>query len=200
MWIIKPNYNKHQTCFYCGKNKAIADKENTTTLYKIVDRGKFMLSVNYLKIDIGIPRCEECYKRHKKAGKPTCLIFLIGIIIGIGLCFIYDLPFLKFSSEPSEWFGTIAVLATIVLMWFIACIMVGSLIRIIINAFMKGTKDEENNENYPPIKKLLDIGFMSQKPDAAAHYGKTLDFDKTILENTFKSITDENNCIIRRGQ
>lgn len=65
---------------------------------------------------------------------------------------------------------------------------------------MKGTKDEENNENYPPIKKLLDIGFMSHKPDAAAHFGKTIDFYKTILENTFKSITDENNCIIRRGQ
>lgn len=194
MWIIKPNYNKEHICFYCGKNKAVADKENSTTLYKLVDRGKFTLSVNYIKVDVGIPRCEECKKRHDIAGRPSCLIFLAGCVGVIIYCIINGFPFKIESTE--NWFGILAVIGGVTLTWLAVSFLIGSLIRMSINAFMKGTKDEEDNESYPPIKKLMDIGFMDRKPDAAAHYGMQMDFDKKKLNDTFNLIVNDDNCII----
>ena len=61
---------------------------------------------------------------------------------------------------------------------------------------MKGTKDERDDDEYPPVKKLLDIGFIKQKPDAVAQYGTTVDNDKQKLQNTLISIINNDNCII----
>lgn len=204
MWTIKPDYNKEQKCFYCGKNKAAEGKEVSRDLFKIVGKG-FPLAVKYVKIDVNIPRCEECKKRHDTAGKPTCFVFLLGIFVAI-CCVVYfiltrsqteNIPLESIdSSESTNWFGFICVGLTILLVWFVISYFIGSIIRLAINAFMKGTKDEMDDDNYSPIKKLLDFGFMKQKPDAAAHYGISTDFNMQALQNTFNSIIKEDNCII----
>ena len=78
----------------------------------------------------------------------------------------------------SNIFEIVCVLLGVLAMWALVSYVVGSLIRVIINAFMKGVKDEYDDDEYPPVKKLLNIGFIKQKPDAAAQYGSKIDNDK----------------------
>lgn len=198
MKIIKPDYTKEHKCYYCGINKAVPNKEYSRILTKIVGKG-FPLAVSYIQVDVRVPRCEKCEKRHDIAERPSCILFIAGIIIGICLI-IYLIVFkatdFNLSYVLTNWFGIICSILGILSMWALVCFVVGSLLRVIINAFMKGTKDERDDDEYPPVKKLLDIGFIKQKPDAAAQYGTTIDNNKQKLLDTFTSIIKDDNCII----
>ena len=206
MWIIKPNYNKEHICYFCGENKAVPEKECSRILSKIIDKGKVTLSVSYIKVDIRIPRCEKCQKRHDIANRPSCFLFLIGIIIAIAY-FVYQL-FVNdhnvLSSDTTAttnngdptWLGTICVILGLLVTWTFVCFILGSFLRVVINSFMKGTKDEKDDDEYPPIKKLIGIGFMKEKPDAAKHHGRSIDNDEQKIQNTFRSINIDDNCII----
>lgn len=198
MKIIKPDYTKEHKCYYCGINKAVPNKEYPRILTKIVGKG-FPLAVSYIQVDVRVPRCEKCEKRHDIAERPSCILFIAGIIIGICLI-IYLIVFkatnFNLSYVFANWFGIICSILGVLSIWALVCFVVGNLLRVIINAFMKGTKDERDDDEYPPVKKLLDIGFIKQKPDAAAQYGTTVDNDKQKLQNTLISIINNDNCII----
>lgn len=204
MWVIKPDYSKEHICYYCGENKAVPEKEYSRELSLIVGKG-LTLSVKYIKAKIKIPRCEKCEKRHGIAESPSCFLFISGIIIAIGY-YLYSLIVnnhnLLSSDTPDNgdpaWLGTICVIFGLFLTWTFVCFIIGSFLRVVVISFMKGTKDEKDDDEYPPIKKLLDIGFIKEKPDAAKHYGSSIIYDKQILQNTFNSIKKENNCIITK--
>ncbi len=202
MWIIKPNYNKEHICAYCGKNKAVQNKEFSRILTKITGKGS-PLSVSYIQVEVRVPRCEKCERRHDIAEKPSYILFLGGIIIAIGFLIYFTVTKtqdVNLSYILSNWIGILCSGLGILTLWALVCYVVGSLLRVIINSFMKGTKDERDDDSYPPVKKLLNINFIKQKPDAAAQYGTKIDNDYQIIQNTFKSIINNDNCIITNNK
>lgn len=194
---IHPNYRHNHVCHYCKKNNANEKLQHEETWYGVVKSHSIPLSVEYMKIKVSIPRCEECYNKHRAESLPLGICFLI--LFGISLFLIFS----DFSTNFGKYENAEMVLAIFValLLGFIisalVSVIIGKLLEYVIHSFFHSTdfKKEGDTRDYDPIRKLIGCGFNFTKPDAAK--GKAYrKIDPAKFNDTIKSIIEKNDCIV----
>ena len=183
---IKPDYSKSQVCYYCGKHISDNSCSLEETWYAIAKTHSFPLSVEYISVIIEIPRCEHCKKIHDKADSFSPFILLLSILFFMWF-FLFYIDWLA-----DTWSTILGVFLSIIF---------GLFSGYLISAFVSmlrtpnSIKESGNTRSYGPIKKLLDCGFQSNRPDAAASVGKQ-PLDRLLFTRTLNSIKTEDNCFI----
>lgn len=156
---ISPDYSKKQTCYYCGKRLAIEKSSYCETWYGIVKKISIPLGVKYLKVDVEIPRCKSCEHNHRYASIPTIILFLFFFILYAYLC-------IKHGGWTDHWYTLVLFVFIDLLISLFVSAFIGIPVRKIINSlFYAECKDEEDTEDYEPIKRLKRIGFSRNNPD-----------------------------------
>lgn len=173
---IKPNYRVAQKCYYCAKRLAEEKYSKKETWYGITKVIRFPMGVRFLAVDVEIPRCQQCEKKHSTTVLPMIILFFIGEAYGL---------YIFFSSLASSWsdqpLGTILVLGVITFLNMCATFIVGMIIKYALWLLLYRNEccEEGDTRDYPPIKKLICCGFQYTKPDPAASRGaKTINFDR----------------------
>lgn len=195
---IKPNYLHDPLCHYCKKNKAVEKRQNNETWYGVLKSHSIPLSIEYVRIKVGIPRCEECYKKHSNETLPGCIIFLISFAS------IAYFIFVKGDNNYDN--HEIAELCLGIFLQLLVCIIVSGIIAFVLGKIIEYTihsfstnngKAEGETRDYDPIRKLIGCGFQFTKPDAAKSKGyKKIDIDR--YNNALKSIIEKDDCIIEK--
>ena len=179
MKIVKPDYSKHPRCYYCEKNEADESSGNTEEFY-CVSKTNFA-SYDYIPIKVEVPRCKICAKKHAYSCLPIIICFL-------GLFVFLTIKFIVPQWLDADFFGKAILLFTMFLLSCIGGGIVGYIPRYVISKF------EDSTSDYPPIKKLRDMGFSKEKPKAHTH--PEARFNKVIFEKTIKSIIEEDSCMV----
>ena len=188
---IKPDYNKKPLCYYCNRNEASKESAYIDTKYAVTKSRMIPISVSYFSVDVEIPRCKECEKKHSKSSIPHLICFIIVFLL-LGWLFIS-----KGTGWTDKWyticFGVfIDGFLSLFISYFIA-----TPFRLLINeVFYKGVKDEDDTDSYEPIEKLHKCGFKDNKPDPMMSQGDEI--DELEYKNTISSIISNNGCIINR--
>lgn len=156
---ITPDYDKKQKCYYCGKRYASKKYSYRESWYGITQKHTFPISVNYIKIDVEIPKCRHCDSKHRIAFIPTFIIFVICFVIYAYLC-------IKHGGWTDHWYMILFLVFVDTLISLFVSAFIGTPIRKIINAiFYSDCKDEGDTEEYEVTKRLRKIGFSRNNPD-----------------------------------
>ena len=184
---VLPNYRNNATCYYCGKEVADSSAGVNKKLNCITNT--HLASYEYTKINIEVPRCEDCEKKHKKAIIPRSIVFFVVFLIIGWLLLSKDKDFS--SSMPNLCFAIILdALFSLVITFFIE-----SPFRVFYHGIVyKDCKDVDETDDYEPIKKLMEIGYIKGKPKAYTHPDPK--FDKAKLNKTLNDIVMNDNCVI----
>lgn len=189
---IRPDYNRIVNCHYCEKTVADKESANVESLYAVTKTHSLPLSVEYICIDVEIPRCKRCASIHSQASILLMPFFLILFFL-IGWAYIDS-----DTGWTDEWhLIIIGIVSDLIISAFLAVLLNKITRMIIMEIFYKGRKDEGNTREYGPIKKLLDCGFTFNKPDPAASAGRT-PLDLNVLTNTLSKIQEEDGCLISK--
>ena len=188
---IKPDYQKKPICYFCNQNLAIEDAALTDTKYAVTKSQTIPISVRYFSLEVEVPRCKECEKKHSKAGIPHIIAFFVVFIL-LGWFFLT-----KGTGGWTDTWYTICfgVFVDAFLSFFISY-FIATPFRLLVNTFFKGCKDAGDTDNYKPIEKLHKCGFKDNKPDPMMSQGDEI--DEREYKNTINSIIREDNCIITK--
>lgn len=125
-------------------------------MYFVHEKMKLWLGYRYTTKEIIIPRCEKCYKKHKRYSYP----FVFAMLLGFIGWFLYNK-----NSEPkitfwenlwtSFWLNLFVIILPLS---FIANIFCKKIIKI---------PSEEDFDDYPLAQELLQKGWLKSKPDPA---------------------------------
>ena len=192
---IYPDYSKEHICYYCNKNKAVKEGQFEETWYGVLSNRMIPLSVKYIKVNIGIPRCQQCKSRHDKTESPYMLILFVSFIIGGYLLFFHN----GGNGWGDSWWSWPLGIFVIGLIASFISFIIGTLIRYLIHSILYSNicKDLGDTRSYYPIKKLIDCGFQYERPDAAKgeSYKKV---DPDHFNVTLSIIHKKGNCIIKQ--
>ena len=81
---IRPDYNKKPLCYFCNKNNATEDSALTKTVNGVTKSRLLPLSVDYISIDVEVPRYNECKKVHDKFNTPEFIVLLLQLLLQDG--------------------------------------------------------------------------------------------------------------------
>jgi len=188
---IRPDYNKKPLCYFCNKNNATEDSALTKTLYGVTKSRLLPLSVNYISVDVEIPRCNECKKVHDKFNTPYLVVFIIATF-AVGW-------FLK--TKCTGWFGgewytyVFSIFITVIFSSILTAIIALPFKIISFYLFSRNKykcKDDDDIEDYAPLQKLHKCGFTNHRPDAA--YSQKDDINSYMFKKTLTSIIEEDKC------
>lgn len=148
-------------CYYCGENPA-PDKYYyyKHTLYYIHKRTVWP-GYKYSEKNVLVPRCKTCFDKSLKFG---CTWFLISYAISFGgvWFWIYSTDGEKFSWSLGTTLGITVI----------SLFAAGFLYMFIESIFSKktiGIPPESEIGEYPPVRKLLDEGWLLERPDPGSH-------------------------------
>ena len=190
---IRPDYNKKPLCYFCNKNIATDDSALSKTVYGVTKSRLLPLSVDYISIDVEIPRCHECKKVHDKFNTPYTIVFIIATI-ATGWYLL---------TKGSEWFDgvwykyVLGIAATVVISTILTGIIALPLKILSFYLFSRDEykcKDDDDLDDYAPLQKLHKCGFTNHRPDAAA--SQKDDINGYLFKKTITSIKEEDNCNI----
>ena len=185
---IVPNYNNNAICYFCGEELADWESSEKCSKELICITKTNLLNYKYTTANIEIPRCKDCEKKHDRASIPHIILFIAAFAFGIW--------FLMQGKEWTEhWYYFCFGLFLDFMFSAIVSYIIGAPFRWIISAILK-CKDEEDTDDYPPIKKLKDIGFRSDKPKANTH--PEAEYDETKFRKAINDIIMNDNCVIER--
>lgn len=185
---IIPDYTKKTMCYFCGQNLANEKSSTIETLNAITKAHKMPISVDYISVDVEVPRCRRCEKKHSLSTLPTLSLFIL-----FSLCFGWWL-LTKGEGWTDTWYMTVFGIIITFLLSSLAAVFVGAPIRLLINQFFqKGCKDLDDTDNYTPIKKLRSCGFSTKRPDGLGSQTDEI-LDKVKFSNTLSSIVSQDNC------
>lgn len=184
---ILPNYQNNATCYYCGKDVADPSAGVTKKLNCISET--HVASYKYTTIEIEVPRCEDCQKKHKKAIIPRSIVFIIVFLIIGWLLITKDSEFT--ASMPNLCFAIfIDALFSLVITFVIE-----SPFRMLYHEILyKSCKDVDVTDEYSPIQRLKAIGFIKGKPKAYTHPDPK--YDRAKFNKTLNDIITYDNCVI----
>lgn len=146
--------NTPETCYYCGKNLAVGQAAFMCPMYRETVRKLFN---KFERIQVAVPRCQECRSIHGRSRRQT---LLIGYVISL-LLFLYPIGMLLNRS---------AVLAACLLWvgWAVANILGENINRwhfnrrVIPHKF--GIKNQENVHMAESIKKMQRMNWSLRDP------------------------------------
>ncbi len=190
---IRPDYNKKPLCYFCNKNNATEDSALSKTVHGVTKSRLLPLSVDYISIDVEIPRCNECKKIHDKFDTPYLIVFIFATF-AIGW-------FLKTKGTgwfEGEWYRYVFSIIFTVFASALVSAIIGLLLKIL-SFFLFSRdkyqcKDNDDLEDYAPLQKLYKCGFTNHRPDAAA--SQKDDINKDMFKKAIVSIREEDNCNI----
>jgi hypothetical protein len=148
-------------CHYCGS--FTTNKNNnyyTKTLYGVTKshliRG---MGYSYIEKKVTIYRCENCYDKH---GKHFLLTDLPTIIISYAIFFwVFNY---KYGSGNINVMSVLLPLIPMMLVWWI----VTPILRYFLSLVSKTGKFENDIEDFEEVKKLLELGWLMNKPPKGA--------------------------------
>lgn len=154
---VYPNYHYRHICHFCGKNEAIKDREIQRDLYYIEKASHYAgvyHSARYHKITVGVPICKECSKHERNI---LLICFAIYISVFVASVYIFSGIFAEAEHNLSRSLRDILIAC---LPSFLVALLVGGAISFVVRLLME-LKIDHNSfcDNYPPIKKLANIGF-----------------------------------------
>ena len=184
MLVIKPDYSKHPKCFFCGVEEAEKSTAASTELYCV--HKKHLTSYDYTTTKIEIPRCKKCNEKHSYASLPI-IFFTIGI-------FAFVLSWKILPQWPkNDFFGNIIICFVSLLLSVFGGYILGIIPSMIISSSLKTTA-ENLTDDYGPIKKLIAIGYLKEKPKPHTHPDEK--YNPEVLQKTLQTIASEDFCII----
>lgn len=179
---IAPDYSKEQTCYFCGKRHATKMHSYSEPWYGILKKISVPIGVKYIKVDVEIPRCQNCERNHRYASIPIIILFLACFIIFAFLS-------IRHGGWTDHWYMIVLLVFIDTLISFFVSAFVGIPIRKIINAlFYANCRDEEDTEDYEPIKRLKRIGFSRKNPDGLGSQSSNL-VKEEALDRTLHDIS-----------
>lgn len=188
---ICPDYNKKPLCYFCNENNATEDSALTKTVYGVTKSRLLPLSVDYISIDVEIPRCNECKKVHDKFNTPYLIIFLIATF-AVGW-------YLKTNCTgwfEGEWYRYVFSIIFSVIISSILTAVIGLPLKILsfflFSRDKNKCKDDDDLDDYAPLQKLHKCRLKNHRPDAA--YSQKDDINRDLLKKTINSIIKEDNC------
>ena len=189
---IRPDYNKKPLCYFCNNNNATEDSALTKTVYGVTKSRLLPLSVDYISVDVEIPRCNECKKVHDKFNTPYLIVFIIATF-AVGW-------FLKTKGSgwfEGEWYKYIfSIFITVIMSSTLTAIIALPLKILSFFLFSRDKykcKDDDDLDDYAPLQKLHKCGFTNLRPDAAR--SQKDDINGYLFKKTVTSIKEEDNCI-----
>ena len=190
---IRPDYNKKPLCYFCNKNNATEDSALSKTVYGVTKSRLLPLSVDYISIDVEIPRCNKCKEVHDKFNTPYLIVFIIATFAAGW--------FLKTKGTgwfEGEWYMYVfSVFFTVVISAILTAIIGIPLKILSFYLFSRDKykcKDDEDLDDYAPLQKLHKCGFTNHRPDAA--YSQKDNINGYLFKKTITSIIEEDNCNI----
>lgn len=192
---IFPDYKHYHICHYCKANKAEEEYQYEERWYGVLNNKVLPPIVEFISVDVSVPRCKECYKRHNIASLPTYVIGSISFILGVYFLFFKD----KESGWADTWYSWALGL---ILVFFISgalAYVVGTPIRYIITSLFYSNKysDQGVTRDYEPIRKLIGCGFNFEKPDAVKDRGcRKISIDR--FNETIISIITKDKCHFKK--
>lgn len=183
---IVPDYkHKEIKCYYCNQNNADESCGNTQELICISQ--PHLASYDYVYVKVEVPRCKKCSKKHSMASLPVfiCILILVAIIIA------------KVIIPQWEGHTLWEMLLFTLLMLFLSVLggtIIGFIPRWILFSLLK-VKNEDNIDEYSPIRKLKGIGFRRDKPKPHTH--PRARFNEEHYKKTLTSIIMNDNCIVK---
>ena len=188
---IHPDYNKKPLCYFCNKNNATEDSALSKTVHGVTKSRLLPLSVDYISIDVEIPRCNECKKVHDKFNIWYTIVFFISI-------FPVGWFFMRIGWFEGEWYNYVFAIAATVVISTILTGIIGLPLKILsFYLFSRDDykcKDDDDLDDYAPLQKLYKCGFTNHRPDAAA--SQKDDINKDMFKKAIVSIREEDNCNI----
>ena len=144
------------TCHYCEKKEA-ADESlwYRHKMYYVTKKVIIPVGIEYTSEFVKVPRCKSCEKKHSKTLLPGMIIWLLSTG---GLLYYW----LRQDD--------VIILMAIILAVIIGGIVAGGAIWLFNAIFFEHLfkiKSDEDIDDYPPVKAMLDEGWTKNKPDAA---------------------------------
>jgi hypothetical protein len=165
-------FHPTQQCFFCKKHAAVSHDDEE--LYKVIRNttGFPGYVVNYTTAHIPIPICSQCSAVHRKENKHLGIIRFIAWVITTGIiCYwIYD------SADGLFVSLILSMLVAIPLSFVLAFVMV-----IIWSVCNSNTIEVASKEDYPVVKKLLNMGWQWKMPKAKYGERKNESIDKDTI-------------------
>lgn len=190
---IRPDYNKKPLCYFCNKNSATEDSALSKTVHGVTKSRLLPLSVDYISIDVEIPRCKECKKVHDKFNTPYTIAFIIATFAAVW--------FLKTKGTgwfEGEWYKyAFSIFFTVIISTFLTAIIALPLKILYFFLFSRDKykcKDDGDLDDYAPLQKLYKCGFTNHRPDAAA--SQKDDINRYMFKEAITSIKEKDKCII----
>jgi len=183
---IIPDYNKQHKCFFCKKNEAVEKSASREKMYCVTKKHYMPLGYDYITVEIEIPRCPNCEKKHNYSCLPMVICFLVLFILSLIKVIIPD------WTQNGFW-GNVLVVFMMILLSFAGGFLLGYIPRIILSKILK-VKFEDFNKDYSPIKKLIGIGFSIMKPDPSTL--PEVKYNEELFKRTLQSIIKEDACIV----
>ena len=183
---IVPDYkHKEIKCYYCNKN--IADETCGNTQELICISQPHLASYDYVYVKVEVPRCKECSKKHSIAFLPffLCILIILAIVI------------IKVIIPQWNGHSVWEMLLFSLLMIFLSCLggaIVGFIPRWIMFLLLK-VRNEDDVDEYSPIRKLKGIGFRKDKPKPHTH--PRARFNEENYKKTLNSIIYNDNCVVK---
>jgi|GEM_PF-4769687 len=139
------------TCRYCQKVTTDSVMHNVVLpITRVLDRTNLVIlkSVSYKNMDLLVPRCEQCYKTHKKAKFLTWIIvILLGLTAG----------YLSFSPLRSKSFYAVYIIP--IVMFFLWGFIRDYIVKLHkVKTELNGFKEE------PLVSELTKDGWQIGKP------------------------------------
>ena len=143
-------------CHYCGSYTKNENSYYDHEMYEITNTTLIQgFGYSYRKSKIRIPRCKSCDSKHYNT---DLLVGLIPFII-LELIFI-KLFHIWWDLENFEWLTLLpSSIFSLILAWAISKIFGAYICKKIYNI-----KNEDEIEDYPEVKGLLDLGWKLEKP------------------------------------
>jgi len=159
-------------CFFCKKRVAVAHDDEE--LYKVIRNttGFPGYVVNYTMARIPIPICSQCSVVHRKHNKQFKILWLISWVVTTGL-------FYYWMYDPVD--GLIVCLILSMLVAIPLSIPLLYVMGFTWSLLVKNHDEVASKEDYPVVKKLLNMGWQSTMPKAK--YGKRIneEIDKDTI-------------------
>lgn len=197
---ISPNYNHEHICHFCHKNVAIKDNEIYRNLYYI-EKATHCVGVyhsaRYYKLTVIVPTCKECNKMNVKISGICSLICLCIFLVST---YIWSGIFAE-TNQSARSFNDILIAC---LPSLVITPLIGTPISIIVRLCLEHIwKSNSNCDDYPPIKKLVEIGFEPRDSSPNLKSRNLQGKGPLKMSELRKAITDivtNEHCIFKNDQ
>ncbi len=149
--------NESNKCHYCNVDAPDRKVYYTHTMYYIVSRTTLTVGYKYQTRDISVPRCKSCEEKHRKYFNRTFFPMLILFALGFFLLLFY------LGKDWELWLAMVCGIIFSVMASSLLYNLFGGLIFHLIYRI----PPEQEIEEYPTVKTLLDLGWKLDKPDPA---------------------------------